>query len=499
MTQETLHLNKNGIEKTLSVDRNEIPDFVVNELDMQPCEIAQLEVTSTSYNLYDALSKYFAQRAVDIDETPPSHSERIHKDPYKDEREFPGRLTSIQNPPPAFLEPWRYFEEDEEQKARDDENSNVTYIVGYGWGKIRTNPNRSDASETGDKIVTFHHYARGEPVNEKMVLAVYRVIVLYAASDIILKTLCRDALAWNRERESIVLSAAAGKYMLYTLKVSDCGMPPEWVCHGQRPARPISSIVLAPGIQEDLMSDARTFFDKKTKDWYYRHGIPYRRNYLLHGHPGTGKTSSIRALAGDQKLKACFMSLSHKNFGDHTLIEALSKIPKPCVIVFEDIDALFYQRLNTSASALTFSGLLNAIDGMVSTEGTLIMMTTNHKDRLDPALLRCGRIDRQYEFSLPGRDEIARYYSSFYPEAPTEFAFRFADAVFARKEKRARSLATLQQHFIFARGESAEAAVEKVDEFFSTHFPDEKVEKKAEQKLNGLAGIPFIGQFFRGD
>lgn len=483
MTKLTELTYMRGVEKTLSVERLEVPDWAAKELNAQPTAIAQLEVGSSTF-LYGVLAKYFFHRAVDYDKPPPSHSERIHKNPYNTNREYPGELTSIQNPPSEFADEWRVFLNDDDDgddgdDSDHDENkdarksSKITYMAGYGWGKIRTNPIIDDTLKAGDQIVVFHHHARGEPQKGTLGgrFGVHRIIVMYATSGAILRALCRDAHDWTTKRLKIVQSAITGKYMLFTLKISGCGTP-EWVSHGQRPSRPISSVVLAPGIQEDLMSDARSFFKKKTKNWYYGHGIPYRRNYLFHGPPGTGKTSTIRALAGDQKLKACFMSLSHEGFHDHTLVEALTSIPKPCLIVFEDIDALFSDRQNKTPSKITFSGLLNAVDGMMSTEGTLMIMTTNHRDKLDPALSRCGRIDRQFEFSLPGHSEIARYYSSFYPDAPEEYATGFADAVFARKEKRARSLATLQQHFIFTRGESAKSSLDKVDEFFSTHHPD---------------------------
>ncbi len=254
--------------------------------------------------------------------------------------------------------------------------------------------------------------------------SVLRTVVLYAKKDALIKALNREALDWYHTREKLVLAAQGGKYVLYNLEVSMHDMPPVWICHGHRHSRPSSTIVLAPGVQEAMLADARTFFYEKTKGWYCSHGVPYRRSYLLYGSPGTGKTSQIRALAGEHGLKACFMSLSHKRFGDHTLIEALAKIPKPCVLVFEDVDAIFEKRKNKSQSTLTFSGLLNAVDGIVSTEGALIMMTTNHIDRLDPALLRCGRIDRRFEFSLPRCNEVARYFRTFYPNAPLEYSIR---------------------------------------------------------------------------
>ncbi len=456
-----------GVERSLTLKRAEVPKFVVKELGVNEVDVAQLEVTCSSSPLYDALTKYFAQRGVDLDVEPPFAKDRIHTDPLKDEREYPGKLTSYQNPPSKFGDRFRWFAKSE--KEEQEVAQRVTYAVGYGWGKIRTNPSEENPT-AGNQTVLFHHYARGEPIEENFVMSVLRTVVLYAKNDAVIKALNREALGWYRTREQLVLAAQGGKYVLYTLKLSS------WICHGHRRSRPCSSIVLAPGVQEAMLADARSFFDKQTKDWYYSHGVPYRRSYLLYGPPGTGKTSQIRALAGEQRLKACFMSMSHKYFGDHTLIEAMARIPKPSVLVFEDIDALFDKRKNRSESTLTFSGLLNAVDGIVSTEGTLIMMTTNHIDRLDPALLRCGRIDRRFEFSLPGHNEVARYYRTFYPDAPMEYSTRFADLVFEREEKMARSLATLQQHFIYCRGESAETALDKVDEFFRAYFPDSGAE-----------------------
>ena len=71
------------------------------------------------------------------------------------------------------------------------------------------------------------------------------------------------------------------------------------------------------------------------------------------------------------------------------------------MLVLEDIDALFIERESTGASSsISFSGLLNAIDGPASQEGRMLFMTTNHPDRLDPALIRPGRVDMQAELGL---------------------------------------------------------------------------------------------------
>ena len=70
------------------------------------------------------------------------------------------------------------------------------------------------------------------------------------------------------------------------------------------------------------------------------------------------------------------------------------------IILLEDIDALFVQRESVGrGGGVTFSGLLNALDGVRSQEGRILFMTTNHKEKLDPALLRPGRADYHVELN----------------------------------------------------------------------------------------------------
>lgn len=72
------------------------------------------------------------------------------------------------------------------------------------------------------------------------------------------------------------------------------------------------------------------------------------------------------------------------------------------MLVLEDFDALFDGRISrTGQHGLTFSSVLNALDGMVSAEGVITIMTTNHEERLDATLLRGGRVDRRFFFNVP--------------------------------------------------------------------------------------------------
>ncbi|KAJ7581155.1 BCS1 N terminal-domain-containing protein [Mycena floridula] len=151
-----------------------------------------------------------------------------------------------------------------------------------------------------------------------------------------------------------------------------------------RRRRPLQSVVLAPG-----------FLNRR--QWYVDRGIPYRRGYLLHGPPGSGKTSFIQALAGSLSYDISLLNLSERGLADDKLNYLLSNTPSNNFVLIEDVDAAFNKRVQTSEdgyqSSITFSGFLNALDGVASGEERIVFMTTNHLEKLDPALIRPGRVD----------------------------------------------------------------------------------------------------------
>jgi chaperone BCS1 len=99
--------------------------------------------------------------------------------------------------------------------------------------------------------------------------------------------------------------------------------------------------------------------------------------------------------------------------------------PKPCtpnpqsppsaasrsILLLEDVDAAFVGRSaadgTASSSRITFSGLLNAIDGVAAQEGRVLFMTTNHVEKLSEALVRPGRVDVRLEFKLADRQQVS--------------------------------------------------------------------------------------------
>ena len=145
---------------------------------------------------------------------------------------------------------------------------------------------------------------------------------------------------------------------------------------------------------------------------------------------------------------------------DDRLLHRLADAPQNSIILLEDVDAVFVSRddpksqmvrncllLNTifdiifdseqneaayqGLNRLTLSGLLNAIDGVTSTEGRIMFMTTNYEERLDPALKRPGRVDVKRYIGDCDHLQIKKMFQKFYPEETEASALRFADEVVA--------------------------------------------------------------------
>ncbi|KAF7792973.1 hypothetical protein EIP86_004078 [Pleurotus ostreatoroseus] len=208
-----------------------------------------------------------------------------------------------------------------------------------------------------------------------------------------LTTLSRDRVVFPQllaEARDMAMRGHEGKLVIHTpwgIEWKPFGLP--------RRKRPLRSVVLDEGIGEKIAEDIKAFLSRR--QWYADRGIPYRRGYLLYGPPGSGKSSFIQALAGSLNYDICLLNLSERGLADDKLIHLLSNAPERSIVLIEDIDAAFNKRVQTTEdgyqSSVTFSGFLNALDGVASGEERIIFMTTNHLERLDPALIRPGRVD----------------------------------------------------------------------------------------------------------
>ncbi|KIM31796.1 hypothetical protein M408DRAFT_327221 [Serendipita vermifera MAFF 305830] len=261
------------------------------------------------------------------------------------------------------------------------------------------------------------------------------------------------------EARDLALTAQEGRLLIYTHWHS------EWRAFGPpRLKRPLSSVVLDDGVSERIETDVKHFLERK--QWYAKRGVPWRRGYLLHGPPGSGKSSYIQALAGTLGYDIYLMNLSLRGLADDKLTLLLSQAPPRSIILIEDVDAAFNKRVQTSddgyQSAVTFSGFINALDGVASSEERIVFMTTNHLDRLDPALIRPGRVDVLQLIGDASPSQARRLFCQFYsePDVEGEVSTEYAEeleklgsvieALVATKRSNGEtiSMAALQGHFI---------------------------------------------------
>ena len=194
----------------------------------------------------------------------------------------------------------------------------------------------------------------------------------------------------------------------------------------------------------------RTKFFLERRDWYDRKGIPYTLGFLYHGPPGTGKTSTIKAIANEGKRHIINIQLSeiktkqqlqHLFFNDEihvyngTNLERYTIPVSERLYVIEDIDAMGdavlkrewkkpvavkkddlepFLHKEEEKDALDLSFLLNLLDGTLEANGRILIITTNFPERIDRALIRPGRIDMIVHFQKCTLAVLNEMVNSFY-------------------------------------------------------------------------------------
>ena len=182
--------------------------------------------------------------------------------------------------------------------------------------------------------------------------------------------------------------------------------------------RYLSTVIMDHKEKRHIVQATHEYVHPDTSRWYQSRGLPYRQGYLFHGPPGTGKSSLCLAIESMVYLDIYVISLGAVGLDENNLAVLFRSMPERCIVLVEDVDKAGIQKrrpnsipapevvdLNEKPShnradsipqgsgGITLSALLNATDGVSAKEGCILVMSTNHIERLDPALLRPGRVD----------------------------------------------------------------------------------------------------------
>ncbi|KAF4462811.1 mitochondrial chaperone BCS1 [Fusarium albosuccineum] len=237
-----------------------------------------------------------------------------------------------------------------------------------------------------------------------------------------------------------------------------------WQQVARRPIRPMCTVVLEREEKREALKDVNEYLHPATSRWYASRGIPLRRGYLFHGPPGTGKTSFSFALAGVFGIDIYVISLQDPSISEEDLAALFVSLPRRCIVLLEDIDTAGLRRpadgepgkddtatdsdYSTSdgedykkgrgrkkggdsdpsrttndiltTEGISLSGLLNAIDGVASHEGRVLIMTTNKPESLDDALIRPGRVDVQVGFKNATSIQATELFYRMYENTQTK-------------------------------------------------------------------------------
>lgn len=231
-----------------------------------------------------------------------------------------------------------------------------------------------------------------------------------------------------------------------------------WTPAVRRRLRPTESLFFNGDVHLDILEDFRRF--KARKEVYYERGRLHKRGYLFRGAPGGGKTNLALWFAG--QLGMDIAVLSTRGIDDDDLTYLTLNMPPNTILLLEDVDTVAPKSRRPSSdeddegddnidsnedegkdraenedgedgededkderedkdngdnkSNLSLGALLNTLDGLLSRDGQVVVMTTNHAERLDPALIRPGRADVVKTIESPNAETTRKMAVSWYGE-----------------------------------------------------------------------------------
>ncbi|HBE18960.1 MAG TPA: ATPase [Cyanobacteria bacterium UBA11149] len=164
------------------------------------------------------------------------------------------------------------------------------------------------------------------------------------------------------------------------------------------------NLILHGTLKQDIQNDLENFF--ASRPTYQNYGVPWKRGILFIGSPGNGKTHTVKALINKMQQPCLYVKSFKSQYetDNDNIRKAFTKARQsaPCILVLEDLDSLVDKENR--------SFFLNELDGFADNVGIVTLATTNHPERLDPAIIdRPSRFDRKYHFELPAMAERLAY------------------------------------------------------------------------------------------
>lgn len=241
----------------------------------------------------------------------------------------------------------------------------------------------------------------------------------------------------DKEKQNIVIKTLGRNQQPLLSLVADFAVKPKetdlniyaykdgWDVISRVNKRPLSSVILRKDIKDDLVSNLQYFY--ANREWYVKRGLSYKQTYILHGLPGTGKSSTIKALSSHFDKNICIIDITAMS--NLSFEKAMASVPRNSIVLIEDFDSCkaLHSRTDDNGDAttrfaeltdvLSLSKVLNVLDGVVSLDDTVVFLTTNHLEKIDPAMVRKGRVDYIYEIPHLEDAEVKEYIKLMYPEA----------------------------------------------------------------------------------
>lgn len=183
-----------------------------------------------------------------------------------------------------------------------------------------------------------------------------------------------------------------------------------WGSSKSRLKRHLDTVIIDKNSKEQLINDIDWF--KSNEEWYSNLGLRYKRGYLLEGIAGTGKTSLVEAISSKYDMPIYYISFSNE-MSSNDFYKLINEISSNSIVLFEDIDVIFNGR-NAKETGVTFTDLINVIDGVASPYNVLFFITTNHIEKLDSALIRSGRIDMTINFGYANYYQAMSLFELYY-------------------------------------------------------------------------------------